>query len=199
MSWTVSVKGNGAPRRGGACPGDTTITTRTRLSLHALVTNMVADPVRWNRRSTKQRHTLATKLRRWLWATASSIHCMFSRRRSTVGQRMWSALWKRRHFAAIPRKCVYYVQEDREGESNTSLTRHEGFWQAEIVDIAHTVPQERNSETNSGTIEWTSLSTFSWSSDEVDESESTRKLRFRLMLGESVRSFRSKFKMGKVT
>ena len=39
--------------------------------------------------------------------------------------------------------------------------------------------------------------TFSWSSDQVDESESTRILRFRLMPGENVRSFRSKSKMGK--
>ena len=39
--------------------------------------------------------------------------------------------------------------------------------------------------------------TFSWSSDQVDESESTRLLRFRLMLGENVRSLRSKSEMGK--
>ena len=39
--------------------------------------------------------------------------------------------------------------------------------------------------------------TYAWSSDHVDESKSTRQLRFRLMLGENVRSFRSESKIGK--
>ena len=38
---------------------------------------------------------------------------------------------------------------------------------------------------------------FSRSSDHVDESKSTRLLRFRVKLGENVRSFRGESKMGK--
>ena len=61
-------------------------------------------------------------------------------------------------------------------------------------------PSWRNSECDN---DWMDSSTigemhfFSWSSDQVDEGQSTCLFRFRSMLGENARLFRSKSKMGK--
>ena len=104
-----------------------------------------------------------------------------------------------------------YVDDDDSGHSSWtklhwkfgSIQQHKLRGTSESIRFHSEVDIESSSRVSGCDNDWLDISfmdeiyTFSRSSDHVDESKSTRLLRFFLRLGENVRSFRGELKMGK--